>query len=230
MSSTQNPKVWTLPPKFTEYELANRTWKGRGTICFKPQKIEYGDALYFFLSFLNQIGIFIFIFTLIFRLSYVSFVYRLELNSTNTCIWDFPFILCFFCGDLYFFCFLKRTSMVHYVFYWDLSDSWLDLMFQVFKCLKWRVQPHPSVLNRKKPSMEMLYIFFLAFSIKHVFFFLYLLWSSVHLMFLLFTGLNWRVQTHASEIFRSSFVSFVEIFFCAFSSEQAWFFMFFTEI
>jgi len=51
------------------------------SIYFKPQKIEYGDALYFFFSFLNQTGSFIFIFTLIFRSSYVSFVYRLELKS-----------------------------------------------------------------------------------------------------------------------------------------------------
>jgi len=150
--------------------------------------------LYIFFSFLNQTGIFLFIFTLTFRSSYVSFLYKLELKTRNTCIWDFSFIFCFFCGDPFFFCFLKRKGMVLYVFYWDLSDSWLDLMFQVFKCLKWRVQPNPSILNRKKSSMEMLYIFFLAFSIKQVVLFLYLPWSSVHLMFLLFTGLNWRVE------------------------------------
>jgi len=129
------------------------------SICFKPQKTEYGDALYFFFSFLNQTCIFLFIFTLIFRSSYVSFVYRLELKSTNTCIWDFSFIFCFFCGDL-FLCFLKRTGMVLYVFYWDLSDSWLDLMFHVFKCLKWRVQPHPSVLKPQKTEYgDALYFF-----------------------------------------------------------------------
>ena len=67
------------------------------------------------------------------------------------------------------------------------------------------------------------FIFFLAFSIKQVFFFLYLLWCSVHLMFLLFTGLNWRLQIHAYENFRSSYVSFVDIlFFFSFSSEQLW--------
>ena len=36
------------------------------------------------------------------------------------------------------------------------------------------------------------------------------------IMFLLFKGFNWRVQTHASKIFRSSYVSFVEIFFFCF--------------
>ena len=118
----------------------------------------------------------------------------------------FSFRLMFVLWRSFFFCFLKRTSMVLYVFYWDLSDSWLDLMFQVFKCLKWRVQPHPSVLNRKNRVWSC-FIFFSELSSVHLLLFI---------MFLLFTGLNWRVQTHASEIFRSSYVSFVEIFFFCF--------------
>jgi len=60
---------------------------------------------------------------------HVSFVYRLQLKSTNTCIWDFPFVLCFFCGDLFFvlsqankygsLCFLLRSK-------WFLAWSYVS--------------------------------------------------------------------------------------------------------
>ena len=69
--------------------------------------------------------------------------------------------------------FLNRTGIVLYVFYWDLMVSWLHLMFQVFKCLKWRVQPQTSVLTSKKPSLAMLYIFFWAFSVHLLLFIMF---------------------------------------------------------
>jgi len=106
---------------------------------------------------------------------HLSFVYSLQLKSTNTFIWYFPLIFFFFCRNLFFFWFLNWSGMVLYVFYWDLMVSWLHLMFQVFKCLKWRLQPHTSFLTSKKPSLAMLYIFFWPFccsssSVHHVFF------------------------------------------------------------
>ena len=53
----------------------------------------------------------------------------------------------------------------------------------------------------QKPTMEMLYIFS-ELSCVHLLLFI---------LFLLFTGFNWRLQTHAYEIFRSSYVSCVLI-------------------
>jgi len=109
---------------------------------FKSQKIDYGDALYFFLSFL----LFIFF-------------------SSS----------CFFC---------LQASTEDY--------KHMHVRFAVhlmFLCLNpiWRC-----------------FIFFFELSSVHLLLFI---------MFLLFIGLNWRVQTHASEIFLSSYVCFVEIFF-----------------
>ena len=92
---------------------------------------------------------------------HLSFVYSLQLKNTNTFIWYFPLVFFFFCRNL--FLFLNWTGMVLYVFYWDLMVSWLHLMFQVFKCFKWRVQPQTSFLTSKKSSLAMLYLFFWAF-------------------------------------------------------------------
>ena len=92
-----------------------------------------------------------------------------------------------------FFFFSSKQLWFFYI-YWDLSESCLDLMFQVFKCLKWRVQPQTSILTRKKPILEMLYIFFWAFLCSSCFFCLQAsteehkhmhMRFSFHLMFLL---------------------------------------------
>jgi len=133
-------------------------------IFFNPQKTESGDALYIFLSFL----------IFIFFCSSCFFCLQASTEDYKDMHLRFVVHLMFLCGDLLFFCFLKRTGMVLYVFYWDLMVSWLHLMFQVFKCLKWRVQPQTSVLTRKKPSLEMLYIFFWAIFCSS---------SSVHISF-----------------------------------------------
>jgi len=144
---------------------------------FKSQKIDYGDALYFFLSFL----LFIFFCS--------SCFFCLQASTEDYKHMHVRFAVhnerFFLCGDLY-------------VFYWDLSDSWLDLMFQVFKSLKWRVQPHPCVLNHKN-RLWRCFIFFLSFLV-FIFFcssFFFCLQAStedykhmhmrffVHLMFLL---------------------------------------------
>ena len=67
----------------------------------------------------------------------------------------------------------KVTGIFLYVFSKDLMVSFVDLIFQVCKCLKWRVQPQTSFLTSKKPSLEMFFLFFLHFicsssSVHHV--------------------------------------------------------------
>ena len=69
----------------------------------------------------------------------------------------------------FFFAF-SSEQVWFFMFFLDVSDSWLHLMFQVFWFFKWRVQPQTSDLNRKKPSLEMLYIFFWAFFCSSCFF------------------------------------------------------------
>jgi len=119
----------------------------------------------------------------------------------------------------FFFCFLKRIGIVLYVFYWDLMVSLLDLMFQVFKCLKWRVQPQTSFLTSKKPSLEMLYIFFWAFICSS---------SSVHHVCFVYKLQLKITKTCIWDL------SFILCFFCGhlfifgFSSRMVRFFMFFT--
>ena len=61
-------------------------------------------------------------------------------------------------------------------------------------------------LNCKKTTMEMVYIFWWA---------LFCSSSSVH-HFFFFTGFNWRLQRHASEICRSSVHFFVDIYFSSY--------------
>ena len=117
------------------------------SIYFKPQKTKYWS----------------------------SSIFSFELSQSNNYFsfyiyFDVPFILCFFCLQawteeykhmhlrfsvhlIFFFWLSQANRYGSFNIYWDLSDSCLDLMFQVFKCLKWRVQPHPCVLNRKKPSV-----------------------------------------------------------------------------
>ena len=105
----------------------NRVWR-----CF----------IYF--SDLSSVHLLLFIIFLLFTV----FNWRVQTHSSNIFLWSsFSFV------DNFFFWFLNRTGMVLYVFYWDLMVSWLHLMFQVFKCLKWRVQPQTSFLNRKKSSL-----------------------------------------------------------------------------
>jgi len=93
---------------------------------------------------------------------HLSFVYSLQLKTTNTFIWYFPLIFFFFVKT-FFFCFSTELVWLFMFFYWDLMVSWLHLMFQVFKCFKWRVQPQTSFLTTKKSSLAMLYLFFWAF-------------------------------------------------------------------
>jgi len=88
----------------------------------------------------------------------------------------------------FYYWFFKRNGTVLDVFYLDLMVSWLHLMFQVFKCLKWRVQPQSSVLPPKNRVWRC-FIFFSELSSVHVLLFI---------MFLLFTGFNWRWVWHAS--------------------------------
>jgi len=126
-----------------------------------------------------------------------------------------------FVDIFFFFCFLKQTGMVLYVFYWYLMVSWLHLMFQVFNCLKWRVQPQTSFLTSKKPSLAMLYIFFWAFFCSS---------SSVH-----HVSFVYRLQLKSTNTCIWDF-PFILCFFCrylflfAFSSQQVWFFMFCFEL
>ena len=122
-------------------------------LFFKQQKIEFGDAISIFLTF----HLFIF---------FCSSSFFCLQSSTE----DYKHIHVIFSNDFlfflskpFFFWFLNRTGMVLYVFYWDLMVSWLHLMFQVFKCFKWRVQPQTSFLTSKKSSLAMLYLFFWAF-------------------------------------------------------------------
>jgi len=91
------------------------------------------------------------------------FLYRLQLTLTKTCIWDLLFIYPFLLWMSFLFWFVKLTSIFIYVFSKDLMVSFVDLIFQLYKCLKWRVQPQTSFLTSKKPSLEMLFLFFLHF-------------------------------------------------------------------
>ena len=61
------------------------------------------------------------------------------------------------------FHFLNRTGMVLYVFSKHLMVSFVHLIFQVYKCLKWRVQPQTSFLTTKESIMAILDLFFWAF-------------------------------------------------------------------
>jgi len=165
-------------------------------IFFNQQKTESGDALYIFLSFL----------LFIFFCSSCFFCLHASTKEYKHIHLIFSFHLLFLLS-ISFFCFLNRTGMVLYVLYWDLMVSWLHLMFQVFKCLKWRVQPQTSFLTSKNRVWQC-FIYFSELSSVHLLLFI---------MFLLFSDFNLRVQTHAFEIFRSSYVSFVDIFFCLLS-------------
>jgi len=64
-----------------------------------------------------------------------------------------------FVVDLFIFLFLNLTGIFLYVFSKDLMVTLLDLIFQVYKWLKWRVQPQTSFLTSKKPILEMLLLF-----------------------------------------------------------------------
>jgi len=173
-------------------------------IFFKQQKTKSGDVFSIFLTF----------HLFIFFCSSSFFCLHSSTEEYKHIHLIFSFDLLFLLSITFFFWFLNRTGMVLYVFFWDLMVSWLHLMFQVFKCLKWRVQPQTSVLTSKKPSLAMLYIFFWAFFCSSWFF--------------LFTGFNLRVQTHAFEIFRSIYVSFLEIFVCLLSQANRYVSLFFV--
>jgi len=159
------------------------------SICFKPQKTEYWSSFIFFLAFsIKQVFFFLYLLWCFVHLMFLLFTglnWRVQTHASDIFRSSYVSFV-----DILFFWLSQANRYGSFYIYWYLSNSCLDLMFQVFKCLKWRVQPHPSVLNCKKPSIGRALYFFLAFSIKQIFFFLYLLWFSVHLMFLLFTGLN----------------------------------------
>ena len=89
---------------------------------------------------------------------------------------------------------MKLTGIFLDVFCKDLMVSFVHLIFQVYKWLKSRVQPQTSFLTTKKPIMELFFLFFLHFIVS----------SSLFIMFVFFSGFNWRLNRHASEISRSS--------------------------
>jgi len=106
----------------------------------------------------------------------------------------FPVHLSIFVVDICFFGFVNLTGIFLEFFYKDLMVSFVHLIFQVYKWLKSRVQPQTSFF----PPKNRLWRCFFYFS--------YI--SSFHLllfiMFVLFTGFNWSLKRHASEISRSS--------------------------
>jgi len=106
----------------------------------------------------------------------------------------FPVDLSIFVVDVLFFVFLKLTGIFLDVFCKDLMVSFVHLIFQVYKWLKSRVQPQTSFLTTKKSIMELFFLFFLHFIVS----------SSLFIMFVFFSGFNWRLKRHASEISRSS--------------------------
>jgi len=177
-------------------------------IFFNQQKTEFGDALYIFLSF----HLFIFFCS--------SCLFCLQASTEDYKDMHLRFVvhLMFLLWTSFYFWFLKQNGTVLYVFYLDLMVSWLHLMFQVFKCLKWRVQPQSSVLTPQKLSLEMLYIFFWAIFYSS---------SSVH-----HVSFVCRLQLKITKtcIWDLSFILCLfcgYLFFFAFWSELIWFFMFF---
>jgi len=158
-------------------------------ICFNPPKIESGDALYFFLSYL----------LFIFFCSSCFFCLQASTEDYKDMHMRFVVHLMFILWISFFFCFLKRTNMVLYVFLLRSKVSWLHLMFQDFKCLKWIVQPQTSFLTSKKSSLEMLYIFFWAFFCSS---------SSVH-----HVSFVYRLQLKSTNTFIWYF-PFIFFFFC----------------
>jgi len=99
---------------------------------------------------------------------FTGFNWRLQRHAYEICRSSIHFC----CGYLFFW-FLKLTGIFLYVFSKDLMVSLVDLIFQVCKCLKWRVHPQTSFLSSKKLSLEMLFLFFLHFicsssSVHHV--------------------------------------------------------------
>jgi len=128
------------------------------------KKKDYGDGFYFFWALLwSSFSVHHYHFFF-----FTGFNWRLQRHASEICRSSIHFC----CGYL-FFLFHKLTGIFLYVFSKDLMVSLVDLIFQVFKCLKWRVQPQTSFLSSKKPSMEMLFLFFLHFicsssSVHHV--------------------------------------------------------------
>ena len=122
-------------------------------VVFKSLKKDYGDGFYFFFSFV------LIIFFCSSFFFFTGFNWRLQRHAYEICRSSVHF----YCGYLIFFWFLKLTGIVLYVLYKDLMVSLLDLIFQVCKCLKWRVQPQTYFLSSKKPSLEMLFLIFLHF-------------------------------------------------------------------
>jgi len=76
-------------------------------ICFEPQKTESGDALYFVLSF----------FLFIFFCSSCFFSLQASTEEYKYIHLRFSVHFMFLLWTSFFFCFLKRTGMVLYVFY-----------------------------------------------------------------------------------------------------------------
>jgi len=107
-------------------------------IFFKPQKIEYVDAWYFFLNFL------------LFMFFYSSFFCSLNASTDEYKHMHVRFSV---------------HVMVLYFLLLFVIDYLLHLNIQFFKFFISRVQPQTSYFNRKIPILDMLYIFFLTFFI-----------------------------------------------------------------
>jgi len=107
-------------------------WRVQPQTSFLTSKKSIVEML--FLFFLH----FIFLSS---SLHHVCFVYRLQLTLKKTCIWDLPLIYPFLLWMSIFICFLTLTGIFLYVFSKDLMVSFVHLIFQVYKWLKWRVQP-----------------------------------------------------------------------------------------
>jgi len=128
--------------------------------------------------------------------------------------------LSIFVVDIFFFvsqanwyfslCFLQRSNGF---FAWSY--------FSVCKCLKSRVQPQTSFLSTKKPSLEMLFLFFLHFICSS---------SFVHHLSFVYS-LQMKSTNTFMWYFPLIFFFFCRnLFFFGFSTKLVWFCMFFTEI
>jgi len=125
------------------------------SICFKPQKTEYLSTSIF-----------------CFELSQSNMYFSFYIY------FDVPFILCFFClqawteeykhmhlrisvhlmfllSTSYFFWLYKANRYGSFYIYWDLSYYCHYLMFQVFKFLKWRVQPCKCFKEQRTQSLSL---------------------------------------------------------------------------